>query len=159
MKWYKSGERHEAEARDLLQRIQRREVVATANEILSLEIVRGLRNAQLRQPSLGITDAYLAQAFSSLETMFQTATIVECPVSQVKTQTKEIEITLGLFMADALHLASAVHQRAQYFVVDDYHFRTPAVVNFAAGFGVQIVSLPELIIALGPAGSTSPPSP
>ncbi len=148
MKWFKGGERYEAEARDLRQRIERQEVEAAANEILSLEIVRGLKNAQVRQPSLGIVDADIEDAFSAVEGMFQTGILLECPVSNVKTQTKEIQMTLGLFMADALHLATAIYLGVAYFVVDDHHFLTPDVVNYAVGFGVKTVNLPALIAAL-----------
>jgi hypothetical protein len=73
---------------------------------------------------------------------------MECLVSYVKPLAKDIEMQLGLFMADALHPATAVYLRVECFVVDDHHFLTPVVVNYAAGFGVQVVNLPDLIAAL-----------
>jgi predicted nucleic acid-binding protein len=42
LKWFKPGERYEAQALDLAGRIDRGEVEAAANEIVSLEIVRGV---------------------------------------------------------------------------------------------------------------------
>jgi predicted nucleic acid-binding protein len=57
MKWFKGGERYEAEAQNLRHLVEKQEVDAIASEILSLEIVRGLKNAQVRQPSLGVADA------------------------------------------------------------------------------------------------------
>jgi hypothetical protein len=81
-------------------------------------------------------------------------------VHEVKALAKELEIKLGLFMADALHLASAIYLRVPYFVVDDQHFLAPAVVNHAAKFGVQVLNLPDLIAALNAsAGKPVPPSP
>jgi predicted nucleic acid-binding protein len=160
MKWFKDGERFEAEARDLRQRIERREIVAVTNQILSLEIVRGLKNAQVRQPHLGITDVFIDQTFAHLEGMFQTSLLLDCSVAEVKTHAKDIIIALGLFMADALHLATAVYMRVRYFVVDDHHFLTPDVLNDAAGFGVQVINLPDLIAALNAvAGGAGPPPP
>lgn len=158
MKWFKPGERYEAEAQDLRQRLQRHEVEAAACEILGLEIVRGLKKAQGLQPSLAITDAHVESAFNAVEAMFQTGIVLECPVSEVKGLAKEIEINPALFMADALHLATAIHLRVSHFVVDDQHFLAPDVVNYAAGLGVQIVNLPDLIAALNAAKKPSSPS-
>jgi hypothetical protein len=81
--------------------------------------------------------------------MFQTGILLECPVTDVKTRAKEIEVALGLFMADALHLATAVHLGASHFVTDDHHFLTPGVGAYAASAGLQVVNLPNLIAALG----------
>jgi predicted nucleic acid-binding protein len=160
VKWFKPGERFEAEALDLLTRIGVGAIAASACEILSLEVVRALQNAQVRQPALGITDSRITQAYERLEGMFTSSAMLECAVSNVKSQAKEIQMTLGLFMADALHLATAVYLTSSYFVVDDRHFLAPDVINYAAGFGVQVVTLPGLIAALGAAaGGASPPTP
>jgi predicted nucleic acid-binding protein len=160
MKWSKPGERYEAEARDLRQRIERGEIEAVLNETVSLELVRGLKRTQVQQPTLGITDLVINNAFNALADLVQRALLLEVPVSDVKVRAKEIIMTLGLFMADALQLATAVHLQTQYFVVDDRHFLTPPVQQYAAPFGVQVVNLPDLIAALGPAGSgPTPPTP
>jgi hypothetical protein len=64
IKWFKSGERYDAEAQDLRQRLAPQEVEAVASEIISLEIVRGLKKAQVQQPALGITDSDIDAAQS-----------------------------------------------------------------------------------------------
>lgn len=156
MKWFKQGERYESEAEDLRHRVERREIDAGSIEILSLEVARGLKNAQGRQPSLGITDANIEDAYQIVEGMFRTGILVECQVSKVKTQAKAMILSQGLFTADALHLAAAVNLGAGYFVVDDKHFLTPEVVNYALGMGVQVVSLPDLLAALNPGAGSSP---
>ena len=148
MKWFRRGERHESEALELRERIERRKVEVAANEVVSLEVVRGLKNAQTRQPALLISDDEVEAGFATMEAMFRTGVLVECPVAEVKTIAKDVEMSLGLFMADALHLATAIHLRAEFFVVDDQHFLSPAVVNYTASMGVQIVNLPELIARL-----------
>lgn len=155
-KWFKPGERFEAEARDLRDRLERQEVEAAANEILSLEIVRGLKGLQARQPALGPTDAEIDTMFRAVEDMFRTGILLECPVAEVKEAAKELEISVGLFMADALHLATAIHLGADYFVADDHHLLHPAVVAYARGEGVQIVDLPGLIAALNALGGPGP---
>jgi len=158
VKWFKAGERFEAEAQDLRRRLERLEVAAAASEILSLEVVRGLKKAQMRQPSLAIADADIESAFKAVEGMFQTGILLGCPVSQAKLLAKDLELTLGLFMADALHLATAVHLRASHFVTDDEHFLASSAVSHAAGLGVRVVNLPDLTAALSASkrASTAP---
>lgn len=107
-----------------------------------------MKNAQRRQPSLGITEADIDEAFDLVEEMFRTGIMLECSVRDVKTLSKELVKQFALFMADALHLATAVYLGAEFFVVDDHHFLTPEVVNYAACSGVRIVNLPDLITAL-----------
>ena len=70
MKWFKSGERHDTEAQDFRRRLERQEVEAAASTILSLEVVRGLKNAQRRHPTLGISDSAIEDAFDVVEGMF-----------------------------------------------------------------------------------------
>lgn len=158
VKWFKPGERYETEALDLLTRIDRGEVVVAANEIIGLEVVRALKNAQARQPALGITDARIALAFQRIEDLFAGNALLECLVGDVKVLAKDAEMSLGLFMADAIHLATAVYLGVQFFVVDDRHFLAPAVVAHASSAGVRVVDLPTLIAALGaaPGGAASP---
>lgn len=148
VKWFKPGERYEAEALELLSLIDNGAVEAAANEILSLEVVRGLKNFQSRYPVLRMTDERIERAFDRLEGMFRGDALKECTVNAVKRGAKNIQLRLGLFMADAIHLATAVHLGAEYLVVDDHHFLMPEVVNYAAGSGVSIVNLPDLISAL-----------
>ncbi len=157
MKWFKPGERYEAEAHDLRARMERNEVAGVISELVGLEIVRGLKNTQLQQPSLGITDATIDGAFTTLLTMIQQGRVLECPVYHVKVQAKEIILTLGLYMADAVQLGTAVYLSAQYFVTDDRHFFTPPVVAYAARFGVRVINLPDLIAALNAARGTGTP--
>jgi predicted nucleic acid-binding protein len=148
VKWFKAGERYESEAQALRQLIEAQQAEAVANEITSLEIVRGLKNAQLRQPSIGISDAEIDDVFTLIEEMFRTGILLECPVTEVKVRAKDLEISLGLFMADALHLATAVHLQAEFFVTDDHHFLTPEVVGFAGRSGVKVLGLPDLMAAI-----------
>ncbi len=148
MKWVKGGERYETESLDLLQRLRHREIEASANEILGLEIARGLKNAQRRQPALGITEVDIDEAFDLVEGMFRKGIMLECSVRDVKTLSKELVKQFALFMADALHLATALYLGAEFFVVDDHHFLAPEVVNYATRSGVRIANLPDLIAAL-----------
>ncbi len=159
-KWLKRGERLDAEANDLLARIQRREVDAVACEILSLEVVRGLKNVQARDPTLGFTDPVIEGAYSYLQHRFQTGEVRESYVKDVKEHAKDVEIAIGLYTADALHLATALFWKADYFAVDDHHFLTPKAKAYAASRGVQTVDLPALIAALNAAApGPSAPTP
>jgi hypothetical protein len=89
--------------------------------------------------------------------MFIGGAMLQCYVREVKTRAKDIEMSLGLFMADAVHLATATDMSVQYFEVDDHHFFAPDVQNYAAGFGVRVVNLPDLIAALNAPAAAPPP--
>ncbi|HKI32032.1 MAG TPA: PIN domain-containing protein [Gemmataceae bacterium] len=152
MKWYKHGERHEAEALDLRQRIERREVEAAVSELVPLEVVRGLKVAQRRDPSLGLTDAAIESAFANLLTMSQSGVLSHFPVTLASAKAKDIILALGLFMADAVQLATAVVLGAQYFATENHHFTAPFVCNGAAAMGVSVVDVPQMIAILNASG-------
>ena len=114
LKWYKPGEPREAEARDLLKRLERGEVPAVANEILGLEIVRGLKKAQTNVPALGILDADIQDVYNNLESMVSGGMLQVCHVEHVRTLAKDLIVVLNVTAADALHLATAIHHRATF---------------------------------------------
>jgi predicted nucleic acid-binding protein len=160
MKWFKSGETHETEALDLRQRIGRGEVEAVVSELVPLEVVRGLKGAQGRDPSLGLTDAVIESVYAALQALIQAGVLRQCPVSDAGARAKDVILSLGLFTADAVQLATAVVRGAPYFVTEDHHFTAPFVRNGAAAMGVTVVDLPQMIAALNAAGATpSPPTP
>ena len=145
LKWFKRGERYDAEAQDLYGRIARREVEAAASEIISLEVVRGLKNAQVRQPALGIQDEDIERFFAAFEALFRSGAVLECPVGEIKPLAKDAQLHLGLFTADAIHLATALHFQVSHFVVDDGHFLASPVTAYVSRFAVKVVRLPEII--------------
>ncbi len=155
-KWFKPGERYEAEALDLGARIARGEVGAIANEIVSLELVRALLRAQHDRPSLGITPAHVQNAYLRMEALLDVGNMLRCSVGEVRALAKDIQVDLGLFMADALHLATALYLRVTHFVADDRHLLNDDVVAYARRFGVEVVNLPDLISALGTPVSPAP---
>jgi predicted nucleic acid-binding protein len=148
VKWFKPGEPHEAEALDLCGRIDRGEVEGAANEIISLEIVRGLVRTLNQTPQLGLAESDIEAAFARMEALLSVGNILECGVREVKGQAKDLEIRLGLYAADALHLATAIHLGAAHFVTDDHHLLRDGVVKHAASCGVAVVNLPGLLSAL-----------
>jgi predicted nucleic acid-binding protein len=158
VKWFKSGEPNEKESRDLRQRIERQEVRAVVNEILALEVVRGLKKAQTHQPALGILDSDVEDAWLILESMIQTGILEQRRVDHLRNLAKDFVAAYYLGVADALHLATAIDTKARYFVSEDQDLLKSAVVNSVRGLGVEVVNLPSLIAALNASGA-GPPSP
>lgn len=148
VKWFKPGERFEAEAQKLLELLGDFRVEALANEWLSLEVVRGLKRAQREVSALAICDEDIHAAYKALETLFRSGALLEIPVSDVKILAKNAEIGLGLYAADALHLATAVHLGARWLVTDDDHLLADPVRQYAAAAGVAIVNPAEMMAQL-----------
>ena len=148
VKWFKPHERFEAEAQSLLNLIGSFKVEALASEWLSLEVVRGLKRAQQEVPALAISDEDIHAAYEAIETLFRSGALLEVPVSEVKTLTKNAEIALGLYAADALHLATAIYLGARWLVTDDSHLLSVPVQEYASASGVAIVNPAEVMAQL-----------
>lgn len=143
VKWFKPQERFAAEAQWLLEQIGAFRIEAAASEWISLEVVRGLKRAQREVPLQAISDEDIHAAYDALETLFQSGALEEIPVSEVKVLTKNAEIALGLYAADALHLATAIYLGARLLVTDDHHLLAEPVRQYAQMAGVSIVTPAE----------------
>jgi len=150
VKWFKPQERFAAEAQWLLEQIGAFRIEAAASEWLSLEVVRGLKRAQQELPEGAILDDDIHAAYNALESLFRSGALLEIPVSEVKMLTKNAEIALGLYAADALHLATAIYLGARWLVTDDHHLLTDRVRHYAMDAGVRVVTLPEARSLLAP---------
>lgn len=148
VKWYKPGERFESEALDLRSRLSNSEAEAAACEILSLEVVRALKRTQSQEPHRLIPDDAIEEAYDNLEELFGRGWLLECSVREVKPFAKTLQLELGLFMADALHVATALQLNAEFLVADDRHLLGPEVLRYLAARGVKAVNLPGLLAAL-----------
>jgi len=148
VKWFKPHERFEAEAQALLDLVGGFKVEALASEWLSLEVVRGLKRAQQEVPVLAISDEDIHAAYEAIETLFRSGALLEVPVSEVKTLAKDAEIALGLYAADALHLATAIYLGARWLVTDDGHLLSAPVQKYASAFGVAVINLAEMKVKL-----------
>lgn len=60
----------------------------------------------------------------------------------------QVEIALGLYAADALHLATAIHLGARWLVTDDGHLLSVPVQKYASASGVAVVNLAEVMAQL-----------
>lgn len=145
VKWFKAEERYGAEAERLLDLISGFGVEAVANEWLPLEVVRGLKRAQAQSPEHALGDEDIRQAYEAIETLFRTAAIREVSVREVKDLAKDAQITLGLYAADAVHLATALERKATWLVTDDHHLLSQRVRAYATAAGVAVADLPTLL--------------
>ncbi len=138
VKWFKPQERFAAEAQWLLEQIGAFRIEAAASEWISLEVVRGLKRAQREIPTCAISDEDIHAAYGALEALFRSGALREIPVSEVKIPTKNAEIALGLYAADALHLATAIYLGARLLVTDDHHLLAEPVRQYAQMAGVRV---------------------
>ena len=57
---------------------------------------------------------------------------------------KDIEIELGLYASDALHLASAINHNCKIFWSEDQHHLKIKTKNYMNKFGIEIRSLKDM---------------
>lgn len=146
IKWFKPEEKYSKEAMQLLEVITQFKIDCVANEWISLEIVRGLRKAQLMNKKLKITIEDIEDAYKSIEDLFELLAIQKVSVGRVKNLAKDLELFLNLYPADAVHLATAIETGfVEFFVTADKHLLKEKVKRFALKEGIKIINLKELI--------------
>ncbi|MBI3921070.1 MAG: type II toxin-antitoxin system VapC family toxin [Armatimonadetes bacterium] len=148
VKWFKPGERFQAEAEELLNLLSGFRIEAIGSEWLPLEVVRGLKRAQQEVPDLAIEDSDIHAAYDAIVALHRCGALLEVPVGEVRALAKNAEISLGLYAADAVHLATAVHLGARLLVTDDHHLLSPLVKAYAAPSGVAVVDPQDAVAAL-----------
>lgn len=142
VKWFKPKEKFEDEALKFLDLITDFEIDAVANEWISLEVVRGLKRAQLKG-ELKVTDKIIDDAFRSVEDLFLSGAVRKVSVESVKELAKDIEINLNLYAADSVHLATGIYSASRFFVTADEHHLKTSVKNYVKNLGIEIVELDE----------------
>lgn len=140
VKWFKEREeKYLKEANKLLDLIVDFEVYVYASEWISLEVVRGLKKAQIK--GLEISNKKIEGAYRCIEDFFLSDAIIGINVSSVKDLAKTLEIKLGLYAADSVHLATAIITESEYLVTQDRHLLKENVKKFAKKHKVETISL------------------
>ena len=133
LKWFKSGERYEAEAMDLRLRIEQRQVDAAANEIVGREVVRGLKKAQVSKVLPSISDAKIEEAYAVIEEMSVLGLLRACLVTDVKKQAKDSTYYTACMPAMPCTWRLPSIWSAPYFVADDHHLLSAASCSSQLG--------------------------
>ncbi len=107
-----------------------------ASEWLVLEVVRALVKA-------GYSKGNIEGAYAALTEFFDLEFIKRVPVSKVMPHSKDIEISLGLYAADAVHLATALHASAEILLTEDRHLLSEKVRDYSKKRGLVILTLKE----------------
>jgi predicted nucleic acid-binding protein len=136
VKWFKDGEEDGDKALALLGSIKDMEVSCTASEWLVLEVVRALVKA-------GYVKGKIEGAYQALEEFFHLGVIRCVPVSWILGLSKDLEVSHGLYAADAVHLATAIHTSSEILLTEDRHLLAKNVRNYSKKHGVKVLSLKE----------------
>ncbi len=136
VKWFKEGEEHGDAAMTLLESVKDMETVCVASEWLVLEVIRALVKA-------GYSKGNIAGAYEALTEFFDLEFIKMVPVSKVIPHSKDLEISLGLYAADAVHLATALHASAEILLTEDRHLLSEKVRDYSKKRGLTILTLKE----------------
>ena len=142
VKWFKQDEDFIREASMLKEMIIRYEIDVCAPELLSLEVIRGIKKVQNR---LKLTDDEVREIFQSIEDMFDSFAIRPVHVSQLKHLSAKVMIDTGLYMADSIYVACGILNAPCTLVTDDRrHMLRAGVKTYAQKFDVKIIGLSEL---------------
>ena len=137
VKWFKRGEEYEDQALQILTGIKSFEIICTANEWMTLEIIRALVNANYPREEID-------KAYDNLIELMETGAIKRVNVSDVLSLSKAIECNLNLYAADAVHLATAINTNSRILWTEDKHLHKTRVKDFAGEYGLQLRRLSEL---------------
>lgn len=133
VKWFKKGERGEAEALRLRDAIFTAKTDAIAPAWLLLEVVRAL--VKVNYPREKIEDAY-----SALKDASSLGLIEITSATELLDKAKTLAIELKLFASDAIYLSAALTHRINL-VTDDSHLLKESVQEYAVREGIRILPL------------------
>ena len=133
VKWFRKGEEFEREALSLRDEILGSRVRAVTSEWLLLEVVRGLVKAKYPREKI-------EEAYSVLKEMTSIGFIEAMPVGEALDKAKDVEVDLSLYASDAIHLATAIINRATL-ISEDRHLLSKSVTSYARRQGIKIVRL------------------
>jgi predicted nucleic acid-binding protein len=124
VKWFREGEEYGDEAMALLESIRNMETACTASEWLVLEVVRALVKA-------GYPEGKIEGAYEALMEFFNLGVLKRVGISEVLTHSKDLEVSLGLYAADAVHLATAIHTSSEILLTEDRHLLSERVKGYS----------------------------
>ncbi|PKP57294.1 MAG: hypothetical protein CVT89_04735 [Candidatus Altiarchaeales archaeon HGW-Altiarchaeales-2] len=137
VKWFKKGEEFENESLELYNKIERFEIEACASEWMVLEVVRALVKA-------GASKKKIDDDFQTLTDLFNINAVQRFSVLPVLSLAKNIEYELNMYVADAVHLATAIISGSSILLSEDEHFYKQNVKDYAKKFGLEIKKLKEI---------------
>jgi len=142
VKWFKKGERFEAEANKLLEKISSFKIEAVANEFLILEIVRALTKHKVE---LKFTNEDVANASKAIKELMLLGAIKNVNLNKVLYFSEIIIRELSLPVIDSVHLATAISECCDVLITDDEaHLLKAKVKNYCSKFKLKILRLDEL---------------
>ncbi len=133
VKWFKSGESKERLALRLRSEVLSGETVVLSSELMPLEVCRAL-------VKVGYPKDKVAEAYSTLEEMDRLGYIELVPVSSIRHSAADLLAALGLYMADAIGLATAISNSVAL-LTEDRHLRKKSVMAFAKRAGLRVLNL------------------
>ncbi len=136
VKWFKRGEEREEEALRLRDDVLDQRFRALVPELGPLEVCRGLVKA-------GLPREKVLRAHATLEEMERLGLLEVVPAGEARREVPALLCELGLFVSDALVLASSLIRRADL-ITEDSHLLAGRVRRFAGERGVRVLGLAEL---------------
>lgn len=116
---------YEERGADLVEHcLENSKVTCFTSEWSSLELTRGIQK-RVNQQEITLVEAQNLKEFieADLRSLVSKKKLHLVPVSQENIeQAKKYVYVYNLYGSDALHLATAVHEKANGLLVDDYHF-------------------------------------
>ena len=138
VKWFKEeDETYRNEALKLRDRIINFESEFVMSYYGLLELIRAMVKHNYPKESI-------EEAFQSINDLYEIDGLKNVRMEDVLFLVKEIEIELGLYASDALHLASAINHSCKIFWSEDQHHLKNKTKNYMQKFGVEIKSLKEI---------------
>ena len=137
MKWFRKNERYHMESLRLLSRVTSFDTRFVMSRYGLLELTRALVKNDFPEKEI-------LEAFQTIKELYSIGALEDVELESILEYARDIEIKLGLYASDSLHIATAIHCNCDIIWSVDKHFFETETRDYLEGYGVEVKHLSEI---------------
>ncbi len=137
VKWFRREEEYHKESLRILDRVTNFDTRFIMSRYGLLELIRALVKN-------GFPEKEILEAFQVVKGLYNTGALEDVELENILEYARDIEVKLGLYASDSLHLATALYCRCNTIWSMDKHFFKTETRNYLKRYGIQVKHLSEI---------------